>query len=156
MSIRIIDYSPSFQPKIDKMMGIIQTGFSELITTSHSTVIQDVYRQDDQRFWIALAGPGDVAGTVGVKLAEDFAEIKRMFVDPAYRGPVFATAKMLLNTAVDFASAAGRSRIFLGTMAQFVAAQKFYEKSGFRRIKSTELPEGYRINPMDTIFYTLD
>jgi N-acetylglutamate synthase-like GNAT family acetyltransferase len=152
----VVPFDPLFQDKIAQMMDNIQSEYLEAITSNHSTVIKDVYKDPDQKFWIAIHQDQEVAGTVGVKLSNNFAEIKRMFVDPAFRGPVFPTAKLLLKTAIDHAASLGFKKIYLGTMSQFVAAQRFYEKSGFTKIGQQMLPRDYKLNPMDSIFYRMD
>src|SRR5687768_9200682 len=123
--MEILPYDPSFQPAINEMMKHIQDEFKELITTSHSTVIIEVYKQPDQKFWVALHD-NNVAGTIGIKLFGSRAEIKRMFVHPDYRGPIHKTAKMLFEQAFKFARQVKCTEVYLGTMTQFKAAQRFY------------------------------
>jgi ribosomal protein S18 acetylase RimI-like enzyme len=60
---------------------------------------------------------------------------------------------MLLDTLINFAIDSKVSNIFLGTMSQFKAAQKFYKKHNFIIIPQTFLPIDFPINPVDTIFY---
>src|SRR4051794_2659280 len=100
------------------MMARIQQQFSEAITSVHSTVIKDVYKTPGQKFWVALAGD-QVAGTAGVKLFGKRAEIKRMMVDPVFRGPIYRTASLLFDTALHWARLQGSEELYLGTMAQF-------------------------------------
>lgn len=133
----------------------IQQEFSEQITSRHSTVLPEVYNLPQQKYWVALHGE-IVASTIGLVLYENGnAVVKRMMVDPGYRGKDFPTAKLLLDTAFTWAHEHSVQRIYLGTMKQFVAAQKFYLKNGFVEIEKKELPPDYSINPMDTLFYKL-
>ena len=37
-----------------------------------------------------------------------------------------------------------------------LAAQRFYEKNGFRRVAVEELPPGFPRMPVDQVFYRLD
>ena len=152
-TIRIIDYEPAYQPAVNEMMELIQAEYPEAITTHHSTVIKDVYKDPDQKFWLALSSAGEVAGTAGIKLGRGYAEVKRMFVHPLYRRPQFQTAELLINAAAEQAKLLGYNKLYLGTMTQFRAAQRFYEKSGFQKIDITELPPDYKLNPMDSVFY---
>jgi N-acetylglutamate synthase-like GNAT family acetyltransferase len=153
-TILIKEYKPAYQAAINGMMKDIQSEFAEIITTKHSTVISQVYELPDQKYWVALCNE-EVAGTVGIVLfGDDKAQVKRMMVHQKFRGREFQTATLLLNKALDWASDKKVRQIYLGTMKQFVAAQKFYEKSGFQKIDISELPDTYLVNPMDTIFYT--
>ncbi len=155
-TIHIVGYHPSFQPRIDEMMIRIQAEFAEQITSRHSTVLPDVYNLPGQKYWVALDNY-KVIGTIGLTLYGDHnAVVKRMMVDPAYRGNRFPTAKTLLDVAFKWAHENSVKRIYLGTMHQFVAAQKFYLKNGFVEIQKKELPPDYTANPMDTLYYKLD
>ncbi len=49
--------------------------------------------------------------------------------------------------------AEGMSCIYLGTMSQFKAAHKFYEKNGFKKIIISNLPLSFITNPIDDVFY---
>lgn len=155
-TLRIVTYQPEFQPRIDEMMIRIQAEYAEQITSRHSTVLPDVYNLPGQKYWVAFCDE-NITGTIGLVLYADHnAVVKRMMVDPAYRGDRFPTAKTLLDTAFNWAHEHSVKRIYLGTMHQFVAAQKFYLKNGFVEIKKEELPSDYTVNPMDTLFYKLD
>ncbi|HET6989748.1 MAG TPA: GNAT family N-acetyltransferase, partial [Bacteroidia bacterium] len=146
---------PEFQPAINEMMMRIQQEFAEKITSRHSTVIPEVYQLPDQKYWVAFHEK-TVIGTIGIVLhAGHSAVVKRMMVDPGYRGNRFPTAKSLLETCFNWARQHSVQTIYLGTMTQFVAAQKFYVKNGFVEIRKEELPSDYNPNPMDTLFYKL-
>ncbi len=46
--------------------------------------------------------------------------------------------------------------LFLGTVDNTHAAQRFYEKYGFLRIASDELPQKFIKCPMNTVFFKVD
>lgn len=153
-SVEIKDYDPAYQAGIDVMMREIQKEFKEAITGPQSTIIKQVYRLSGQKYWVALCGD-KVAGTIGVVLSTSgYAEIKRMMVHPEFRGTEIGTAGKLLQTALDWIKTQGIKRIYLGTMEQFKVAQRFYEKNGFVKIAEKELPKDYKVNPIDTLFYS--
>lgn len=77
--------------------------------------------------------------------------LKRMFMANEFRGK--GVAKMLLDTLLNWAVENKIVNIYLGTMNQFKAAQKFYEKNGFKEIAQTKLPVDFPINQLDSIFY---
>lgn len=66
------------------------------------------------------------------------AEIKRMFVDPSYRGPIsgnkglsLSIAELILNRLEDEALERGWSLLLLETGTFLAKARRFYERRGF-------------------------
>ena len=76
-----------------------------------------------------------------------------MFVKKEFRGKELGTAQLLLTKVYDWCSSAGISHIYLGTMSQFKAAHKFYEKNGFNRISKKDLPNGFVNSSVDDVFF---
>ncbi len=151
----IKEYDPAFQKGINQMMQRIQDEYPEPITTSHSTRIIEVYKLPRQKYWVAVH-EGKVAGTIGMVLySGNSVVVKRMMVDPEFRGKVWNTASLLMEKGFDWARNNGAKEVYLGTMTQFIAAQKFYERKGFIKINKDELPADYSANPMDSIYYRL-
>lgn len=135
------------------MMAGIQDEYPEAITTHHSTKIEEVYNKPGQKYWVAVTEE-EVAGTIGIVLFDnDKAVLKRMMVGKKFRGEEFGTAASLMKVALDWAKSQGAVEVYLGTMSQFAAAQKFYRKNGFSEIAEKELPSLYPQNPMDTVFF---
>jgi hypothetical protein len=131
-SIVIKEYDPLYQEGINLMMRTIEAEFAEAITGPQSTIIKEVYQLPGQKFWVALHNK-EVVGTIGMVLKENlFAEVKRM---------------------MEWTLQQGIKTVYLGTMNQFKAAQRFYEKQGFISIPPSLLPKEYKINPIDTLFY---
>jgi ribosomal protein S18 acetylase RimI-like enzyme len=62
----------------------------------------------------------------------------------------------LLATAIEWSARRGLKRILLGTVDQFQAAQRFYEKHGFSVIPKSELPDHFPRMRLDTRFYQLE
>jgi len=149
-----VEYDPSFQGSINFMMEGIQSEYPEMITTHHSTKMQEVFHLPGQKYWVALAGE-QVAGTIGIVLFEkDKAVLKRMMVNKKFRGENYGTAASLMKVALDWASNNGASIVYLGTMKQFVAARRFYLKHGYTEISENALPSSYPQNPMDSVFFS--
>lgn len=44
--------------------------------------------------------------------------------------------------------------IYLGTTAQFIAAQRFYRRNGFTEIAKAELPARFPLMAVDSVFFT--
>ncbi|WP_317898480.1 GNAT family N-acetyltransferase [Aurantibacillus circumpalustris] len=154
--ITLVEYKPDYQDGINHMMLGIEKEFPIPITSPQSTRISEVYQLTDQKFWVALFDR-KVVGTVGLQLySNGNAVVKRMMVDKEFRGSSHSTATLLLNKSVEWGRGQGVKQIFLGTMDQFIAAQKFYLKKGFIEIKISDLPSDYSSNPIDSLYYRID
>lgn len=78
------------------------------------------------------AGAGEAAGVSGSKGGDRTAEIKRMFVRPAYRG--LGVAAVLLGALEDTARALGYQAVRLDTGPRQPHALRLYEHAGYRRV----------------------
>ena len=82
-----------------------------------------------QRLYLAEID-GQAAGTCGLKeAAPGVAEIKRMYVDPAYRGQ--GVARALLDRVIADGRAAGHRALQLETAVWMVEAHALYRSCGF-------------------------
>jgi GNAT superfamily N-acetyltransferase len=100
---------------------------------------------------IGLAQSGDDAiGCVALRpLSEGTGEVKRMYVDSAWRGR--GVGRALLETLIAHARTLGYHHLRLGTLGDMNAAQSLYRSLGFAPI------ERYRPDEMiDTEFYELE
>ena len=83
---------------------------------------------------------------VGVRqIGENIAELKRMFVRPAYRKK--GIAQELLDASLAFAKEAGYDAIRLDTLDTMHPAMNLYEKNGFEKISA------YYFNPEENAVY---
>ena len=91
---------------------------------------------------LLLAYDGDKAiACAGVrKIDNNIAELKRMFVDPAYRG--HQLGQKILQLSLDEARLLGYRSIRLDTVPEMQGAIKLYKAAGFYPIKP------YRFNPI--------
>jgi putative acetyltransferase len=87
-----------------------------------------------------LIGTGAVA-----RLEEGVAELRRMFLLPAYRGR--GIGKAVTEHLLAFARQKGYHTIRLGSHRNLHASHKLYERSGFRRIPA------YDGNTNDLVYY---
>lgn len=90
-----------------------------------------VYAKPGHRYWVAEVD-GRIVGGVGIGALEgDVCELQKMYCYPEARGT--GIARELIGRALDFASRHYK-RCYLETFQNMTAAQRFYEKHGFRRI----------------------
>ena len=81
------------------------------------------------------------AGCIAVRPLDDEAcEMKRLYVRDAFKGKGFGRA--LAEQAIDWARGVGYERMMLDTLPSMKAAQRLYERLGFRDVES------YRFNPV--------
>ena len=74
---------------------------------------------------------GDIlCGTVGIVFAEDYIEVKRLYVAPAARGQ--GLSRRLMGELIGVAAACGYSQIKLETGARQPEALGLYRKLGFQ------------------------
>jgi GNAT superfamily N-acetyltransferase len=98
--------------------------------------------------WLAVSDDAGVGCVALRPVDETTAEVKRMFVDAAWRGK--GVGRALLVALIAGARARGYATLWLGTLDDMTAARRLYESLGFLPI------ERYRADElMDTSFYEL-
>ena len=90
----------------------------------------DALFQPKIKFYVAWCGKVP-AGCGGIALLDGFAELKRMYVRPEFRGK--AVASSVLAKLETVARDAGYTVLVLETGAMQHAALRFYEREGFSR-----------------------
>lgn len=108
------------------------------------------YAPPEGGIWIARARESDagesVAGIVALRSqAEERAEMKRLWLRPAFRGR--GLGRRLAETAIAAARRAGYRRLCLDTLGQMDAARSLYTDLGFKEIPA------YYDNPLDDVRY---
>jgi len=145
----IISYSSIHQFDIDQMIDEISLEFDQPISLKSKDSTQTIPNQ----YWVAI-NSDKVIGTIGViEINNEFAVLKRMFLEKSFRGKRFGISKLLLQTAINWCTENGIKEVYLGTMDQFKAAQMFYLKNGFKRISENKLPYDFLNNPLDNVFF---
>lgn len=103
------------------------------------------YNAPEGALWLAYHGDMAIA-CVGVRLwQEDIAELKRMYVQDAYRKQ--GVGKGLMERAIETATQLGYKKIRLDTLSHMQAAISLYESYGFYEI------DAYRFNPFEGALY---
>lgn len=111
-------------------------------------------RASESRAWIARWGETPAGCVLLYGASDDLAELKRLWVEPAYRGEGIGRA--LTWRAVEAARERGYERVGLTTPPWSETAHAIYESMGFERTpphSETRLPERYHD---DAIFMQLD
>ena len=91
----------------------------------------EIYNTPGNRYWVAEDETGNVVGGTGIgKLTDTVCELQKMYCLPHVRGT--GLAGKLIRIALDYASR-HYSQCYLETLDNMTAAQRFYEKHGFRR-----------------------
>ncbi|KYP16310.1 GNAT family N-acetyltransferase [Flavihumibacter sp. CACIAM 22H1] len=117
-------------------------------------IIPEFYQQNKGNFWVALHHQ-DLVGSIGlIDIGHQAAAIRKMFVRADFRGKETGLGQALLDTATRWCQHNGIHDIYLGTVQQLKAAQRFYEKNDFRKIAAEDLPAYFPRMKVDTDFYT--
>ncbi|MCB0463906.1 MAG: GNAT family N-acetyltransferase [Flavobacteriaceae bacterium] len=142
-------FKQDYQEAIDDMLMQISLEFESTIFNNNNAVGNSIL----SKYWVAFYDK-ELAGTIAIlNLDDDTSILKNMFVKKKFRGKTFDISYNLLQTAISSCRSENISNLYLGTMEQFIAAHKFYEKNGFQKIEEHELPSGFVYNPIDTVFY---
>ena len=153
--VEIVPFEVIHQPGIDLLFKAIEEEYPEQAFSDPSKTITELSRSGNRIYWVALAN-GIVIGTAGIIILNDnCCGLKSMFLAKEFRGDKGEISKRLLQTAINRATENGYNSMYLGTMGQFKAAQRFYEKYGFVQITQKALPDDFPANTVDTVFYRI-
>lgn len=137
----------------------VQAEFGIPITLRDQPDLLDIagfYRRGIGNFWVALAA-GEVVGTIALlDIGNAQGALRKMFVKPRFRGAWHGVGRRLLDTLLAWADVQRLKRIYLSTHSKLLAAHRFYEKNGFRRIERRELPAEFPLLAVDSMFYRLE
>lgn len=129
----------------------ITTAINDCILRAEETF----YFNHAYNFWYAVDHHGTIIGSIGLKKIDKAnAEIKKFFVAEKFRGK--GVAQKLLQSLLKAAHKHRFKSLYLGTVSSLQAAQRFYDKSGFSRIKQSDLPVSFQKCPLDTVFFKAD
>lgn len=145
-------FKQEYQKAIDTMLIQINNEFETTIFNKNKTTSHYSY----SKYWVALSGK-ELIGTIAIlNINNGTSVLKNLFVKKEFRGKMSNASYQLLQTAINWCLSENISLLYLGTMEQFIAAHKFYEKNGFKKIEPFELPTSFIHNSIDTVFYKKD
>lgn len=102
-----------------------------------------VYSAPQSRYWVACSEEGRAIAGVGIAALggkNGVCELQKMYCLPRFRGTGAANA--LIETALEFAKRY-YEKCYLETLPNMTAAQRFYEKYGFVRIREPLIATGH-------------
>jgi N-acetylglutamate synthase-like GNAT family acetyltransferase len=157
--MKIAVFSPDFTDAVAALIVPIQREeFGIPISSADQPDLQnipDFYQRGAGGFWVALDGD-TVVGTIALlDLGGDEGALRKMFVAAAYRGALYGTARLLLETLLNHARTHNLRTIYLGTTDKFLAAHRFYEKHGFEVVDADLLPSTFPRMSVDSRFYRI-
>lgn len=94
----------------------------------------EIYNTPKSKYWVAEDSCGNIIGGVGIGEADEkgeICELQKMYCVPEARGT--GVARELMDIALKHA-AEHYTKCYLETLDNMAAAQRFYEKCGFKRI----------------------
>ena len=142
----------------DLILGIQNAEFGIPITLEMQPDLNEIpefYQRNNGNFWIAKID-NKIIGTISLlDIGHRKGALRKMFVSKNYRGKEYGTGQKLLTTLLEWTRYKGITEIFLGTTEKYIAAQRFYEKNGFKEIEKQELPETFPVMAVDVKFYRL-
>lgn len=156
--IQIVPYQKQYDEEIANLIITTQQNeFGINITLADQPDLQDIdnfYRKGNGNFWCALSPQGELIGTIAlIDIGHGMGAIRKMFVKHDWRGKDKNVALALLHTLEAWALQHGIAKLYLGTVEQLKAAQRFYEREGFSLTDAGTLPATFPRMAVDTIFY---
>lgn len=141
---------------VDLILPIQQIEFNVPVTLEAQPDLMDIdqfYYKDGGAFWGAFHN-GELVGTIALlNIGHHSGAIRKMFVKKEYRGKEHGIAQALLDNLFAFCTDQRIHHLYLGTVEQLKAAQRFYERNGFTNIDVADLPSYFPRMAVDTIFY---
>jgi ribosomal protein S18 acetylase RimI-like enzyme len=157
-AFRVRPFEPADQEGVEALvLGIQRDEFGLSLMRDNQPDLKDVGRffsAPGSGFWVAVDPDSDaIVGCIGLEAVPGGTGAMRKFmVARQWRGLGAGVAEALHSTFVAHAAAVGPRAIILATVTSTQAAQRFYERAGYRRVKREELPAAYSPGVLDTVF----
>jgi GNAT superfamily N-acetyltransferase len=110
----------------------------------------------DGRRILGAKSSGELVGTIAmIDIGHQACAIRKMFVKQSYRGKDIGTAQQLLNTLFHYCLTKQITDVYLGTVDMLKATHRFYERNGFERKQSEEMPAYFPRAMSENVYYHL-
>ena len=143
---------------LDLILPIQQIEFNVPVTLEGQADLLDIethYHLTGGNFWGAIID-GELAGTIAlISNGHNAGTIRKMFVKKQYRGKELAVAQRLFETLVAYCKMTDITDLYLGTVDMLKAAHRFYERNGFTRKESEEMPAYFSRMMAENVYYHL-
>lgn len=143
---------------LDLILPIQQIEFNVPVTFEGQPDLLDIethYHNTGGGFWGAKTD-NELIGTIAlIAIGHNAGAIRKMFVKKEFRGRETGTAQQLLEKLIDDCDEKGITDLYLGTVDMLKAAHRFYEKNGFVRMKSEEMPYYFPRMMGENVYYHL-
>ncbi len=155
--VDIIEYDDKYKNEIIDLILNIQNKEAKInLSIEEQPDLLDIhsaYEKNGGKFWIAIENQ-QVIGTIALMRSKNNCGIlKKFFVKAAYRGQKVGLT--LYQTLLEYAKSKDLKYIILDTPSVAAVSHRFYEKSGFKRIKHDELPVFYEYPDRNSYLYLL-
>lgn len=143
---------------IDLILPIQQIEFNVPVTMDDQPDLLEIekyYYATGGGFWGAFLGK-EIVGTIALIATDRQAgAIRKMFVKKELRGKEQGIAQKLLSVLITYCLNNDIKDLYLGTVDMLKAAHRFYEKNGFERLMSEEMPEYFPRMKGENVYYHL-
>jgi GNAT superfamily N-acetyltransferase len=157
-SCSILAFQPRDQAEVQALvLSIQQDEFGLALSADNQPDLTDVaayFAAPGSAFWVARgSATGQLVGCIGLEaIAGGHAAMRKFMVAPDWRGRSTGVGAGLHRAFVRHAASQGFATAVLATVQQTLAAQRFYQRAGYRVLTRAELPPGFVPGVLDTVF----
>lgn len=164
-AFRVRPFLPGDQQAVEALvLGVQRDEFGLALDARNQPDLADVVsffglaaaEKGGSGFWVAEAS-GErtpLVGCIGLEVVPGKVGVMRKFMVRAdWRGAAKGVAAALYAAFEAHAASTGLRALALSTVPSTSAAQRFYERNGYLRVTSADMPEGFRPGVLDTVFY---
>ncbi|MFX0038053.1 MAG: GNAT family N-acetyltransferase [Promethearchaeota archaeon] len=94
----------------------------------------DNYDPSKEKLWIVESGTEIIGSIAIVKVDDNVAQLRWLFVEPHMRNKGIGTK--LMYEALNFSKNRGYQKVILGTVSDLLIARRMYKKNGFKLVES--------------------
>ncbi|EJL63076.1 GNAT family N-acetyltransferase [Flavobacterium sp. CF136] len=146
------------QQILNLILPIQQIEFNVPVTPEAQPDLLDIekyYHGSGGGFWGAEID-GELVGTIAlISTGHTAGAIRKMFVKKEFRGKETGIANDLLSELISYCRHNEIIDLYLGTVDMLKAAHRFYEKNGFERKQSEDMPDYFPRMMGENIYYHL-